>query len=116
MRTPPVAGGLVAVLVAGTLTGALAGCGRLGQNITKREVVVHFGPDATSAQHLAARAACTGLPHASPEPLPGGTRLSQRLNDVRFRVDNASDRELLNLYTCLQKQPGVVGVDIPSIG
>ncbi len=112
MRTPPVAAGLVVALVATML----AGCGRLGQNITKREVVVHFGPTASPAQHLSARTACTGLPHTSPEPLPTGNRLSQRLNDVRFRVDNASDRQLLTLYNCLSRQPGVVGVDIPSIG
>ncbi len=112
MRTRAVVAGLVATLVGG----ALAGCGQLGQNITKREVVVHFRPDATPAQHLAARAACAELPHATPEPLPKGTLPSEQLNNVRFRVDNASDRDLLALYSCLQKQPGVVGVDIPSIG
>lgn len=112
MRTPPLVAGLVVVLVAGFASG----CGQIGRNITKREVVVHFAPDATPAQHVAARTACSNLPHTSPEPMPTGRlRLSQRLTDVRFEVGDANDRELLDLYNCLQKQPGVVGVDIPSV-
>jgi hypothetical protein len=112
VRTPPLVAGLVVALA----LGGASGCGQVGENITKREVVVHFGPDAPRAQHVAARQACAGLPHTSPEPMPTGTlRLSQRVTDVRFRVDDANDRELLALYNCLQKQPGVVGVDIPSV-
>lgn len=101
-------------LLAVTLAAAAlvtAGCANLG----RREVVVVFGQDSTQAQHRAARAACSGLPNASPEPLPTSTRyVSERLSDVRFRVDKASDGQISDLYNCLRKQPGVVGVNIPD--
>jgi hypothetical protein len=88
-----------------------AGCASLSQ----REVVVVFGQDSTPAQHRAARDACSGFENASPEPLPTSSRYaSERLSDVRFRVDKASDGQINDLYTCLRKQPGVVGVNIPD--
>jgi hypothetical protein len=31
-------------------------------------------------------------------------------SDVRFRIDRADDRDIARLEVCLQKQPGVIGV------
>ena len=48
--------------------------------------------------------------HVIPEPLPTGAsaRLaSAQVNDVRFRVDHASDRDINQLLLCLRRQPGV---------
>lgn len=92
----------------------LAGCGRYGDKLRQRELVVHFEPGATQQQHLAARAACSGVPHTSPEPIGSDTRQSSLLNNVRFRIDNASYRELARLTECLNRQPGVRGIDIPE--
>lgn len=83
--------------------------------VTRREVVVKFSADATQAQHDAARAACSGLPRTTPEPAPSNAGRAGRLNDVRFRVDLASDAQLNALYKCLVRQPGVIGVDIPAV-
>lgn len=102
----------VAVLASGL---GLSAVGCSGQSaLTFREVVVKFAPSATPEQHRAARAACDGLPHTSPEPIPSNAGKAARLNDVRFRVDQASDAELNALYQCLIRQPGVIGVDIPA--
>lgn len=89
----------------------LTGCNAA---LSKREIVVHFTQTATEAQHAAAREACaTVTPEASPEPIVHNRFASTRVDDVRFRVDNANDHELAQLFNCLAKQPGVVGVSDP---
>jgi len=105
---------LLAVAVAGAATAAgLTGCG--GRYQSPREVVVTFRPTATQAQHDAARAACaTAAGRTTPEPAPTSTLPATRLNDVRFRVDEANDPELAQLYDCLRRQPGVLGIDLPN--
>lgn len=89
----------------------LTGC---NASLSKREIVVHFTPSASEAQHAAAREACaTATPKASPEPIVHNQFASTRIDDVRFRVDKADDHDLAQLYKCLSKQPGVVGVSDP---
>ena len=101
--------GLGAAVV--VLTGALSGC---NASLSKREIVVHFRDSATSAQHRAALDACaTAAPHSSPEPIVHNKFASTRIDDVRFRVDKANDHDLAQLYSCLGKQPGVIGVSDP---
>ena len=88
-----------------------AGC---NASLGNREVVVHFQSSATPAEHAAARVACaTAAPHASPEPIVHNKFASTRIDDVRFRVDKADDHDLAQLYNCLAKQPGVLGVSDP---
>lgn len=92
------------------LAGGLAGCGHLGANLSQREIVVHFKAGTTAAQHREVRTACTGYAGTRPEPLPASTLPSVRLNDVRFRVDEASDAQLARLEGCLTRFPYVLGV------
>lgn len=104
--TSRLAFGLVAALAV-----LLTGCNAA---LSKREIVVQFTSSATAAQHAAARAACaTAAPHASPEPIVHNHYLSTHVADVRFRVDKANDHDLAQLYECLSRQPGVVGVSDP---
>jgi hypothetical protein len=93
---------------------ATGGCNNA--NFTRRELVVHFDVAATTSDHESARTACaTAAPHASPEPMPSpSTRGVNRGNDVRFRVDHASDRDINQLLQCLRRQNGVVGFDLPD--
>lgn len=102
---------------------ALAACvlgagGCNNPNLSRRELVVHFDPSATVAEHDAARTACaTAAPHVSPEPKPSpSTRAAQSPYDVRFRIDHASDRDENLLLQCLGRQRGVVGTDVPDAG
>lgn len=89
----------------------LTGC---NASLSKREIVVHFTSDATEAQHAAARTACANAaPHASPEPIVHNKFASTRIDDIRFRVDKANDHDLAQLYNCLGRQPGVIGVSDP---
>jgi hypothetical protein len=85
-------------------------------NLTRRELVVHFDLSATAADHNRARTACaTAAPNASPEPAPAASSKGiDRANDVRFRVDHASDRDLNQLLQCLRRQHGVAGFDLPD--
>lgn len=104
--------GLSAAVLAGAL--AVAGCN--ASALTKREVVVHFYDNASQAEHHAALKACGHVsPDASPEPFTTSGPVSNQVGDVRFRVDHADDKTLSELYTCLAKQPGVQGVDIPDL-
>ncbi len=112
MRHARATGGTL--LAAVLLSSPLTGCGRYADQLRQRELVVKFDPGATPQQHRAARAACAGIPNTSPEPIGPGTLKSSRLNDVRFRIDNASYRELARLTECLNRQPGVRGIDIPE--
>jgi hypothetical protein len=89
----------------------LTGC---NASLNKREIVVHFAPSATGQQHAAAREACAHAnPHASPEPIVHNSYATTKIADIRFRVDKANDYDLNQLYQCLAKQPGVVGVSDP---
>lgn len=90
----------------------LAGC---GGNVRFREVVVTFDRTAGEAARARVLQACAGVPHTSPEPRPSSALRSTQANDVRFRVDDASDRELAALYACLQRDPAVRGVSIPGM-
>jgi len=101
--------GLAPVLVVGVL--ALTGC---NPALSKREIVVQFTPTATAQQHRDVLTRCAhAAPHTSPEPMVKSTYASTRVNDVRFRVDKANDHDLAQLYACLGKQPGVLGVTDP---
>jgi hypothetical protein len=86
----------------------LAGC-----NGTGRELTIVFSAGTTADQRAAAQQACaTAAPHATPEPIPtpSGRRGIERTGSlVRFRIDNANDRDIARLEECLQKQPGVKG-------
>jgi hypothetical protein len=100
-----------------SVVAGLGGCGQYGAAFRQRELVVKFSSSATQAQHLAARRACAGAtPAATPEPLPSGKhpRPSQLAGNVRFRIDNAGDRQLKVLTECLRRQPGVLGITIPE--
>ena len=92
---------------------ALAGCS-FTSSLKSREATVYFVDGATADQQAAARAACTGLPHTTPEPIATDALSHRAHTEIRFRVDDANDNELATLYSCLQKQPGVRTVLTPD--
>jgi hypothetical protein len=100
--------GVIAVMA------VLGGCN--SSALTKRELVVYFGPNAPSSDHVAALRACSHVtPAATPEPIIKSNLVSDSVGDVRFRIDHADDQQLAHLEECLNRQPGVVGVDIPDL-
>ncbi|HVS68884.1 MAG TPA: hypothetical protein VHE56_10055 [Mycobacteriales bacterium] len=93
---------------------AVSGCN--ASALTKRELVVHFDAAATQAQHRAALEACAhATPAATPEPFSTAGPASNLVGDVRFRIDHADDRDIATLETCLSRQPGVQGDEIPDL-
>jgi hypothetical protein len=103
------AGVMVALALAGTLTGC-----RQTAGLSKQEVVVVFRSDATAADHSRVYAACKNLPGIDPEPLVTDSKYSATLvNNVRYRVDHATNYELQQLYNCLSKDPSVLGYKPP---
>jgi hypothetical protein len=100
--------------VVGAGLAVLTGCN--DSALTKRELVVYFSENAPASQHLAVLKACAhATPAAVPEPVITSKYVSDSVGDVRFRVDHASDKQLATLYSCLERQPGVRGVDIPDL-
>ena len=109
---------IVATLgVAVSATVMLAGC-KAGDALSTQEVVVHFAPGTTRAQHVEVQQACAGLPHTSPEPIPSAEVTGQDVTDVRFLVNPGSGKNLNVVLDCLG-QPrfhGVVlGYDLPGM-
>ncbi len=91
----------------------LAGCRQM-QNFTEQEVVVVFKDGATQADHARVWQKCQGLDGIKPEPLITESKYpSTLLNNVRYRVDNASNYQLQQLYSCLAKDPSVAGYKPP---
>ena len=97
---------LLAVLV--------SGCSGFNKAFGQREAVVHFQPGTPAAVQMKVRAACSHMPRAVPEPLPTDKKASDKMNDVRYRIDKASDGQIVALEHCLGKYRSVAGVDIPQ--
>ncbi|HWB67127.1 MAG TPA: hypothetical protein VG708_09910 [Mycobacteriales bacterium] len=99
-----------------TVVAALTATGCNTSALTKRELVVYFNPNAPLADHAHALNSCAhATSGATPEPTTSSTLPSQVASDIRFRIDHANDKQLSILEACLQRQPGVVGVDIPDV-
>jgi hypothetical protein len=98
----------VAAAAAGVLLAA-TGC-HATSGLSKEEVVVVFTQGATQADHTAVWKACQNLPGITEEPLVSTSKYkSTLLNNVRYRVDKASNYQLQQLDACLTKQKSVSG-------
>jgi hypothetical protein len=103
----------VCVAAAAAVAG-LAGCNTSA--LTKVELVVYFKQGAPLSDHAAALHACAhASPEAIPEPIVKSRYASDAVGDVRFRIDHADDKQVALLTECLNKQPGVEGVDTPDL-
>jgi hypothetical protein len=99
-------------LAAGVL--AIGGCNT--SSLSKQEMVVHFLPGATAADHSGVLTACGHVtPETIPEPLQTSDLVSNNVGNVRFRTDHANDHDLALLTECINKQPGVAGVETPDL-
>lgn len=104
---------LTAVGAVAMLTPALTGC-RQTASLSLQEVVVVFKPGATAADHARVYAECQTFPGVTPEPLVTESKYPATLqNNVRYRVDHATNYQLAQLYNCLGKDPSVVGYKPP---
>lgn len=101
-------------VAAGSVAVLATGCN--SSSLSKQELVVYFAQNAPASDHVAALRACSHVsPATVPEPIETSSLVSNDVGDVRFRIDHANDREVALLTECLNKQPGVVGFDIPDL-
>jgi hypothetical protein len=92
----------------------LSGCN--DSALSKRELVFYFTPTATQAEHQAALRACAHVTaEATPEPFTTSGPAADQVGDVRFRIDHADDKAIAQLENCMDKQPGMAGVDQPDL-
>ena len=105
-RTIRAAGAVSLGLLSGLImTGCKATAGR--------EVVVQFQLDPTThvpsdAAVAAVRAACPGTKDLVMEPAPTSKLLSVLQHPVRYDANKADDREVSQLFQCIEAVPGVV--------
>lgn len=81
----------------------------------QREAVVHFKHGTPRADRARVRADCASPPAVVAEPMGPGDRMHARLNDVRYRVDHASNSQIATMSACLTKYPSVVGVHLSDM-
>ena len=91
-----------------------AACGHLGSSLSQRELVVVFKPGTTDADREHVRSQCGSSAGVTLEPVGSQKLVAQRVYNVRYRIDHASDAELAKLLDCLSKQKSVEGYDIPE--
>jgi len=90
----------------------LASCKQTA-GLARQELVVQFRPGATQADHERVWRACPGGPRIVREPLDTTSSYAATLlNNVRYRVDTASNYDLAQLIQCLQRDPSVAGYSI----
>jgi len=103
------------LLVAGTavvVVAALAGCSQFDAALGQRQAVVTFNPGTTVAQRMAVRAACAKPPNVTPQPLPSNMNSPYSLEQVIYRINQASNADVALLEKCLAKFPSVAGVTL----
>ncbi len=104
---------MAAIFGAAAIATLASGC-RQTASLSAQEVVVVFKPDATQVDHARVYAACKNLPGISPEPLVTDSKyLATLQNNVRYRVDKATNYQLQQLYKCLGEDPSVAGYKPP---
>ena len=113
MRVPHPARAAAAAAAA-VLCLAAAGCGAFDKAFGKREAVVQFQPNTPASAMLKARAACSHVAGAFPEPIPKHVLAVDLPDDIRYEVGNASDAQLARLQQCLARFPAVAGVEFSS--
>lgn len=102
-----------AILAAAGIATLLSGCKQTA-SLSRQEVVVVFKGGATQADHARVYDACKDLPGISPEPMVTESKYpATLLNNVRYRVDTASNYQLQQLYKCLGNDPSVAGYKPP---
>ena len=114
MRVPHPARAAAAAAAAAVLCLAGAGCAAFDKAFGKREAVVQFQPNTPASVMLKARAACSHLAGAVPEPIPKHALAVDLPDDIRYEVGNASDAQLARLQQCLGRFPSVVGIEFSS--
>lgn len=102
------------VVLVALIAALTAGCAGFNKAFGQREAIVMFRQGTPQAVRIQVRAACSHVPQATPEPLPTDNKMSDVLNDVRYRIDNASDAALARLESCLNRFPSVQGVETPQ--
>jgi hypothetical protein len=103
-----------AALAAAVLCAAAAGCAAFNRTFGKQEAVVQFQPNTPASLMLKARAACSHLPGAYPEPIPKHVLAIDLPDDIRYEIGSATDAQVARLTQCLQRFPSVTGIDLSS--
>ena len=90
----------------------VTGCSQFDKALGQQQALVSFNPGASNKVRLQVRSACGKLPNVQPAPIATGVPLSAALNEIVFQINNAGAADIARLQECVQKYPGVAGMDI----
>jgi len=103
--------------VAITVLAVAGGCARLDAALGQQWIVVQFAPGTTVAAARRITAACATVPGVR---LAGPVRPTSAqpgvVDSVRYDATRASDADMADLQTCLERFPAVQGITLTQPG
>jgi hypothetical protein len=103
--------GVVVPAVALSLLG-VTGCSQFDKALGQQQAFVSFKDGTPVSVKLHVRAACDKLPNVSAAPIASGVPLTSAVDEIVYRVTNASNADIARLQECLAKFPSVQGMDL----
>jgi hypothetical protein len=97
-----------AATVLATVT-VLTGCAQFDAALGQQQAIVSFRTGTTLSQKLAVRATCAKVPSVVPQAVPTDLKkYPYAFEQLTFQINHASDADVAQLETCLNKFPSAV--------
>jgi len=90
----------------------VTGCSQFDKALGQRQAFVSFKDGTPVSVRLHVRAACSKLPNVSAAPIPAGVPLASAVDEIVYRVNNASNADIARLQECLAAFPSVQGMNL----
>jgi hypothetical protein len=90
----------------------VTGCAQFDKALGQQQALVSFKSGTPVSVRLHVRTACSKLPNVSAEKIPAGVPLASAVDQVVYRVTNASNADLARLQECVEKFPSVQGMSV----
>jgi hypothetical protein len=107
---------LAAIAVAAVLAVSLAGCAQMDRALGQQWFVVQFNPNTTAATARQVAKACSHVPNLRLAPIQLAGANSGIVESVQYNATNATDANMAELQTCLQRFPSVQSVGLQDAG
>lgn len=107
---------LAAIGIAAALAVSLAGCAKMDAALGQQWMVVQFNPNTAARTARQVAKACSHVPNLRLAPIQLAGANSGIVESVQYNATNASDANMAELQTCLQRFPSVQSVGLQDAG